>query len=168
VIAIADQMATPGKDLASYKAALIERLRAMGRSYGAISREKWVDVSLADIVRDELEPFGMERVTLDGPALRIRPRQALSLGMVLHELATNAGKYGALSKAEGRVRVAWSRDDKMLTLLWREQGGPSTTTPHETGFGMQLIQRQIGYTLRGSSEFKFEPTGLSVTLTCPL
>jgi two-component system CheB/CheR fusion protein len=168
VIAIADQMATPGQSLAQYKTTLIQRLRAMARSYGAISRERWVDVSLANIVKDELEPFGLQRVSLDGPALRVRPRQALSLGMVLHELATNAGKYGALSRAEGRVKVTWSSQDGRLTLHWREQGGPSAAVPQETGFGMQLIQREIGYTLRGTSEIRFDPTGLSVTLTCPL
>ena len=104
--------------------------------------------------------------------MSLRPKLALSLGMVLHELATNAGKYGALSEPQGRISIGWDkvRGDAgdQLEIRWAEAGGPEIAEPEKRGFGLTLIERETTYNLRGRSDVEFTPSGLEVKLAFPL
>ena len=105
---------------------------------------------------------------------KVRPssRQALSLSLVLHELATNAAKYGALSVPEGRVRLSWwiehKDEGRRVRLCWEERGGPPVSAPQATGFGTELIQRAFGFELDGTADLAFEPEGLRLEATIAL
>ena len=94
----------------------------MARSYELLSRENWTESSLAELVRTELAPFGPERLTIEGPDVSLKPKLALSLGMVLHELATNAGKYGALSVPPGKLAIHWSGPGRKAHATWISSG----------------------------------------------
>lgn len=140
------------------------RLHAMARSYQLLSQENWTDVSIGELLRQEVAPFGLERVEFAGTDVQLKPRRALSLGMILHELVTNAAKYGALSNSHGRVVVAWKTDQEDLHLSWVEQGGPEVATPTHRGLGMKLVEREAVAGLAGGSKIPFEPAGLQVDL----
>jgi two-component sensor histidine kinase len=90
------------------------------------------------------------------------------MGMLLHELATNATKHGALSAPEGRIELSWSTADGLLHLLWREEGGPPVRAPSRRGFGRQLVEGAVAHDLRGQAEIEFAPTGLRYRLRAPL
>jgi two-component sensor histidine kinase len=96
------------------------------------------------------------------------PNVALSLALVLHELATNALKYGALSVPGGRVRVRWSREGGKLRLTWREEGGPAVAPPTRRGFGSMLIERSVAHNLGGTARLDFRPEGLAYEVELPL
>jgi two-component system, chemotaxis family, CheB/CheR fusion protein len=150
------------------------RLRALGHAHELVSREGWGDVPLHDLLAKELEPYTTVpgRVSTEGPPLRLAPKVALALGMAVHELATNAAKYGALSAEGGRVLVAWSVEGKgpgaQLLLRWREADGPRVQAPVRRGFGSSLIERQLRHDLHGGIELEFREEGLRATLTVPL
>ena len=155
------------------------RLRALGRAHELVSRGGWGDVPLLALLTKELEPFGTAggRVALIGPLVLLTPKEALALGMVVHEMATNAAKHGALASAQGRVTVEWSilpaaateRGEKRgLVVHWREEGGPPVQPPARRGFGSELIQRQLRHDLRGSVELDYAPEGLRATISVPL
>jgi two-component system CheB/CheR fusion protein len=145
--------------------ALVGRLRAMARAYGALSRVNWTDVSLADILKDETEHFGSERFSVTGPDVRLEPQRALSLGMVFHELATNAAKYGALTAPDGLIAVSWEKRGSDLLIEWKEQGGPAVVAPTSLGFGLSLLDGEIAYRHGGTVETVFEPAGLLVRIS---
>jgi two-component system CheB/CheR fusion protein len=107
-----------------FATALLGRLNALARSFGVLSRENWTNVAINELLSQESSPFGLGRFTFDGPSLKLRPQQALSLGMAIHELATNAAKYGALSKQDGRIKTRWNVRDQHLYLNWDEIDGP--------------------------------------------
>jgi two-component system, chemotaxis family, CheB/CheR fusion protein len=156
--------------------ALHGRLHAMAQSYELVSRDEWSEVSLADVVRQHVEPLQSERAdraVLDGPKVSLTPKLALSLGMIIHELATNAAKYGSLSAAGGSLEVTWSTEKRSgdktdLVIDWTERGGPPVTEPQRHGFGLSLIKREIGDGLGGKVRIEFEPDGLRVNLRIPL
>lgn len=147
--------------------ALIGRLHAMSRAYGLLTRERWKEASVRELLQQELEPFGIERIELHGEDVKLGPQQGLSLSMAVHELATNAAKYGALSKADGKVDVQWSIEHDSFTFGWREKDGPAVKAPSNNGFGLTLLQGEIGYRLGGHVETAFERDGLSVHLAFP-
>jgi two-component system CheB/CheR fusion protein len=167
VISVAEQTLRTSGDLEAFRDRFIARIHSMARSYELLSREHWTEASVEDLVRPHLAPFGPERVEISGPALSLRPKQALSLGMIIHELATNAGKYGALSQPEGRLEVRWAQPDGAIRLLWRERDGPQIADPPKRGFGLTLVERETSQGLGGHAQIAFEPTGLDVELTFP-
>lgn len=160
VLTIAEQTIKRSPSLDSFKAAFLPRIRAMARSYELLSRENWTEAALDEVVRQEFVPFGTERVKIAGPNIRLKPTQALSLGMILHELATNAGKYGALSKSNGSVRVNWQSVGDRVHLIWEEQDGPTVVSPKKRGFGLKLVEGEASYYLGGKAKISFEPLGL--------
>jgi two-component system, chemotaxis family, CheB/CheR fusion protein len=103
-IGIAEQTFKSGASPAEFKAAFGERLRAMARSYELLSQENWAEAFIGQLIKLQLEPFGAERISMEGPTVKIKHSDALSIGMIFHELATNAAKHGALSVPEGRLR----------------------------------------------------------------
>jgi two-component sensor histidine kinase len=122
-----------------------------------------------------LQPFAgehTEAIEIEDVPVRLNARQALSVSLVLHELATNAAKYGALSVPEGRVRLSWQvehgDDGRHLRLLWQERGGPAVTAPLQKGFGTELIRRAFGFELEGAADLAFKPEGVRLEATFPL
>jgi two-component sensor histidine kinase len=149
------------------------RLVSLGRTHNVLSEQKWESAQVRELVDEALAPYaGKEgtRIRAAGPELRLAPRSALTVAMALHELATNAAKYGALSNDRGQVFIDWQPSDNasgQIRLTWREVGGPPVAPPGRAGFGSKLIEggaRQIG----GSATLEFNPDGLVCTLQCPL
>jgi two-component sensor histidine kinase/CheY-like chemotaxis protein len=149
-----------------YAAAVEGRIGALAKTHELLSRSKWEGADILRLVLDELEPYrtdGDQRITILGPPLVLGPEQAQLVAMAIHELATNAAKYGSLSVEAGRVDVSWSTFDGVLSLIWDESGGPSTLPPTKTGFGTKIIS-SLGKSHGGRTEFNWRPTGLSFKL----
>jgi len=168
VQAIAHQTLRSSTDPLEFRAAFEARLLALSATHNLLTASSWRSASLRDVARHEFLPYGPERYVLKGPDISLPPAQALSLGMVFHELATNAAKYGSLSVAAGRVEVSWRvsgpAPERSLELEWREQHGPPVTPPVRSGFGSRLIER----TLRGTASLDFAPDGLRCDIHLPL
>ena len=154
---------------------LLGRMDALARTHDLLFESHWKGAELRSLA-SALQPFAGERaeaLQLDGAPVGLNARQALSVGLVLHELATNAAKYGALSVPEGRVRLSWQVEDadegrRRLRLLVEERGGPPVTAPSEAGFGTQLIRRAFGFELGGTADLAFEREGVRLDATIPL
>jgi two-component system, chemotaxis family, CheB/CheR fusion protein len=148
----------------------LDRLKAMSRTYKLLTRMSWRHAPLSELVTQELHAVAeADRFHVEGPAVKLNAKATLALGMTLHELTTNAVKYGAFSKACGRVAVTWSTDaQRMLTIRWVETDGPPATPPERRGFGSMLIERQLAFELHGKSESRFTADGLRVVLQIPL
>lgn len=143
------------------------RLGAVGSAYDLLANERWEAADLRCVVQSCMSMAGgTERFVLDGPAVSLAADAALSAAMLLHELATNAMKYGALSVPEGRVFVTWTVEDGTLALVWRETGGPGVARPTRTGFGSRLIR--MGLLGSGDTEMDFRPEGLHCRFDAPL
>lgn len=153
--------------------AFIARLHALGSAHDLLTSERWERAPLRAIVTRALEPFQErlhERIMIDGPAdLWLDSTKSVVLAMALHELATNAVKYGALSNGGGRVSIVWERQCQAnrMKLVWQESGGPGVSRPKKRGFGSHLIERAFAGQL-GGSELRFNPKGLSCTLEVAL
>nr|WP_256476565.1 PAS domain S-box protein [Siccirubricoccus soli] len=167
-----------GDETKRFASTVADRVAAVARAHGLLSRERWVGAELREIIEEELAPYAMDapsRTRLAGPQVRLSVNAALSLSMVLHELATNAAKHGAFSVPGGQVAVAWAHDpvNSELRVEWREIGGPPIAAPppsdDRTGgsFGSRLIARTVRQ-LGGSVEFSWDPTGLHCTLRLPV
>jgi two-component sensor histidine kinase len=143
----------------------------MARGHNLLARGGWERASLAEIVREMLAPYADaegERVVASGPDVRLAPVAATTLVMVLHELATNAAKHGALSTAAGRVALDWRCDGGAVELRWAESAGPPVQVPARRGFGSTLIEQGIASGLGGETQFDFAPAGLVCTMRLPL
>lgn len=159
---------TRADDVETYRQILAGRISALARAQTSLASRKWEGGRLGDVVRDELEALcPKDSVDAGGPEVVLSPEQVQPLSMLLHELATNANKYGACSKAGGRVSVTWTLSGRQVTLVWRESGGPAVVPPVREGFGSSLkvnVVRQLSGTLSR----KWEPTGLVVEVAFPL
>jgi two-component sensor histidine kinase len=158
---------------AAVRDALTERLIALSRAHDVLTDEKWTGASLREIALQAAAPHQASshgvRFTLEGPAVSLPPRSAIAVALALHELATNAAKYGALSVLEGRVHIAWTaeplRDGGLgLRMTWRESDGPAVTPPTSRGFGTRLIERGLAAELRGKVRIDYPPTGVVCTV----
>jgi two-component sensor histidine kinase len=171
VSAIIAQTPKPDGTLADYAAGLDERIRSLARTHELLSDSKWHGVSLADIVRRELAPYATDNAEIGGPYVTLRAEAAQAVGMVLHELATNAAKYGALSKLGGRLLLRWrwlrhgSRDG--LAIEWRELDGPPVVKPKRSGYGTEIIRELIPFELGGTVDLAFASSGLECQLDIP-
>ncbi len=151
------------------------RLQGLAASHDLLVLQDWRGVSLSELVRDQLAPFvetGSARLGVSGPEVFAGPKAAEALGLALHELATNAVKYGALSRPAGRVAVSWSwqnsdADQSRLLLTWVERGGPPVTPPVNKGYGHVVIGRIVTDSLGGKVDMDFAPEGLTWTLSVP-
>ena len=159
---------TRAEDIETYREILAGRIGALARAQTSLASRRWEGGRLADVVREELEALcPKDVVDMQGPEIALSPQQVQPISMLLHELATNANKYGACSSGGGRVSVTWSLDDAGVTLVWRESGGPPVTAPTRQGFGSSLkakVVRQI----HGTISRQWEPTGLVVEVAFPL
>lgn len=168
VTSIARRTLQRAASLETFQSSFEGRMAALGRAYGILSDENWSEVSIREIFDGEMKPFGRETFKLDGPDLRLSPQQGLSLAMIAHELATNATKYGALSKEGGMVTVQWHVEGDRLEVEWIERGGPATAEPDTSGFGLELLHGEIEYRMQGKLETKFDPEGLIVSFSIPV
>jgi len=151
---------------------LTERLLALSTAHNVLTRENWKSADLGEIAREALRPYDDPlgaRIAISGPTARLAPNVALALSMALHELATNAVKYGALSSPDGRVTVKWRPDraGAAMTLDWRETGGPPVTPPVAKGFGSRLLSGLTGE-LGGAAEVVYAPGGVTCRLRAPV
>ncbi|HET8995954.1 MAG TPA: HWE histidine kinase domain-containing protein [Acetobacteraceae bacterium] len=148
------------------------RLLALSQVHDILNRENWEGADLGDIILQTIAPLGdpqRNRFTLDGPELRLPPGMALSVAMALHELCTNAAKYGALSGAAGQVAITWSAEPhRRLRFRWEESGGPPVRPPAARGFGSRLIERGLARELGGSARLDFAPSGVLCEIDAPL
>ena len=168
VQSVAYQTARHAPDLATFRKTFDSRLVALARTHDVLTAESWESADLRAVLEAELGPYGESRVRLDGPPLRLNPQQTLALGLVIHELATNAAKYGALSGENGGcVRVSWSDGDNRLRLVWNETDGPPVLPPERRGFGSRLIERGV-QELGGEVTKEWRPGGLDCRITIPL
>jgi PAS domain S-box-containing protein len=145
-----------------------ERLIALAAAHDVLSREQWKDVGLIEVIGEVMRPYDHAgRVRMRGAEARVTPKVAIALSMALHELSTNAAKYGALSAAEGRVEIAWRREDACIALDWRERGGPPVVAPTLSGFGAQLLGRVLAAQLGRAAEIAYAPEGLTCRIEAP-
>lgn len=156
--------------------ALDGRIRALSATHDLLTRSDWGATPLCDVVAAELSPYSgahgegeASAVEACGPPVELAPNDALSLGLAIHELATNAAKYGALSTQAGRVRVAWSKaGDKLARIDWKESGGPEVTAEPKRGFGTDLIEKIVAHELRHPVDLRFDPAGVTCSLLVPV
>ncbi len=152
---------------------LEQRLLALSRAHDVLTRENWEGAQILEIIGEAVEPYCGTRtgcVSTSGPDIRISPRLALALSMIIQELATNAAKYGALSAADGRVEISWVLEfgASLVHITWAEAGGPPVTRPTPRGFGTRLIERSVGSELGGSFKIDFAPGGVVCEIDLPL
>lgn len=151
-----------------------DRLRSLARTQDLLVDYNWRSVPMEQLVRLELEHFSDllgDRIEAGGPSLLISPRAAQAIGMALHELGTNAAKYGALSNSTGRILLNWTVESTassdQFKLSWVERGGPSVAKPMRQGFGSLVVVEAMELTLKAKVEVDYKTTGLSLTVTCP-
>lgn len=161
---------TRADDVPSYVAAVEGRMRALSRAHDLLSHSRWEGANLGRLIDEELEPYrtrDADRVTAEGPAVVLQPIVAQTLALALHELATNAAKYGALSEREGRLKIEWDLQPSSLAITWTEDGGPKVISPVMHGFGTKLIDASIQGQLNGTVAFEWRSSGLSCRLVIP-
>ena len=170
VQSIAYQTAQRGNP-ASFVEDLTDRLQGLSGSQDLMIEGRWQGVEIADLIRTQLSHLGRapeERVSFCGPKVIVTPAAAQGIGMALHELSTNAMKYGALKNETGHIHIEWRTEGKQFRLTWREEGGPTVEKPSRTGFGRMVFEQMTGHALQGAVDISYEPEGLKWTLTAPL
>ena len=159
---------------AEYATNLSKRIAGLGACHDLLVNSDWTGVDVADLVRAQLthfrDLFG-RRIVLAGPAVRLNSAAAQGIGMALHELATNAAKYGALSNADGVVRIGWSMEEgkaPTFCMHWLEEGGPKVAAPKRKGFGQRVIVSMVEGAVQGKVGIEYRETGVSWQLRSPL
>jgi len=153
---------------------LVKRINALATTHNLLTTQNWHSVLFEDLLKPELiDVYGPDRITLRGPTVRLSAKAAVAFGMTIHELATNAAKYGALASPGGRLEVRWSRTDEgngeMLVVRWTETGGdPDTEKPSDPGFGTQLIDSTIRASLLGTIDKHFADDGFRAVIEVPI
>ena len=143
------------------------RLGALDRVHDLLSRESWSGVPIRDLLEEELAPYrhgDVHSISTAGPDVPLGPNAALSLALVIHELTTNAMKYGALSTPSGRLDIAWRTGHGRLVIEWRERDGPPVVPPAHSGFGTSLLERALRHDLDGRTAVAYDRDGLSCTI----
>jgi len=168
VQAVAALTLRASRDLPSAQEALERRIRSMAEAHDLLTSRAWIGANLVDVVMRALAPFTSARVKISGPAIDVSPRHVLALSLAIHELATNASKYGALSCSEGRVSVKWDVQKGTLRLDWEEIGGPAVAPPTRKGFGSRLLEELVVGDLGGDTKLKYDPSGVRYSITVAL
>lgn len=171
VIAIARQ--TLGRDNSNREEveAFTARLRSLSRAQDLLVAGEWQRSDLRSVVGQAVSPYPAEKFRVTGPSVLLPPKAVVSLSLALHELATNAAKYGALSADGGRVALEWEHDalaSNTLTMIWREMGGPEVSAPLRRGFGSTLLERVLALELRGKTDISYDRGGLVCTIVADL
>jgi two-component sensor histidine kinase/ActR/RegA family two-component response regulator len=151
-----------------YIAGVEGRVRALAQTHELLSQSRWQGADILRLVNEEIAPYrtrGATRIAVAGPSIVLPPDKAQTVALALHELATNAAKYGALSNAEGEVSVRWEIRHGRLVLRWTELKGPPVSEPKHRGFGMKIITASIAQQVGGEVRFDWEPGGLVCTIS---
>jgi PAS domain S-box-containing protein len=147
------------------------RLLALSNVHDVLTEQSWESAELSEVIRAALQPHaapGRENFRLAGPRLRLRPKSAVAVSMALHELSTNAAKYGALSAESGHVALRWEVSGERFRLRWQEHGGPPVAPPRRKGFGSRLIERGLAAEFRGQVKIAYEREGVVCTIDAPV
>jgi two-component system, chemotaxis family, CheB/CheR fusion protein len=175
VTALASRLLRTTTGLDAFRDAFLSRLQAMSRTHELLAREKWDGADLRDLGASALEPYAAgDNIRIEGPPLFLKPNAAATLGMVFHELASNAAKYGALTAEGGRIDLSWDvtpepgGNMQTVEVRWLERGGKPVATDVEEGFGTTFIARSLQYELGGEAELVFATDGLECRLTFPV
>ncbi|MBW9116181.1 sensor histidine kinase [Rhizobium cauense] len=175
VQAMMRQVAKGADSVPAYQAAVADRLDGLSRSIDLLTSEQWAGASLRRVIDIHFKSFPQttEQVEISGKDFTLKPDAVQNLGLVLHELATNSVKYGALSVPHGRVRLSWreaqdeARKEPLVLFTWEERDGPATRPPEGSGFGTTIIKNHAAAAFSGTVEIEFRPEGLYWTLTAP-
>jgi PAS domain S-box-containing protein len=173
--AIMRQTATNSTSVEDFETRFSARLQSLAGSHDLLVQEDWRGASMRDLVRSQLGHYGDRtdsQIELSGEPLKIKPDAAQHIGMALHELATNATKYGALSSPAGKVHISWRVSaapdgTPICRLAWEETGGPPAERPSRRGFGRVVIERTVARAVNGEVHIDYAPTGLRWTLDFP-
>jgi PAS domain S-box-containing protein len=169
VAAVAKDMRQRSGSLDEYIQALDHRIQSMAGAHALLSKNHWAGADLAELVRRQLAPIATEaNATIDGPSVLLTVAASEALAMVLHELVTNAAKYGALSTPHGRVEVTWHHEDAMnLSITWREIGGPAVAASRDSKYGVSVIRDLVPKELGGSVDLTFASGGVCCKIEIP-
>ncbi|WP_439546014.1 HWE histidine kinase domain-containing protein [Sandarakinorhabdus sp.] len=168
--AIVSQTSRSATSLEGFTEGLDRRIRSMSRAHSLLTKSRWEAVSLKTLILEELDAYksSSANFALVGTDVMLEPKAALALSLAIHELATNAAKFGSLSVAGGRVDINWQLDTVGgLNLVWQESGGPPVKTPKMRGFGSTLIERALAMETGGRPTLAFEPAGVKCTIALP-
>lgn len=172
VEALAEQ--TNAGDINTYRTAFSARIHALAEAHSLLLKSAWREADLRQLLAQTVDPYPHERFSVKGPQLLLSPKQTVGIRLILHELATNAVKYGALSTPPGRVAVSWEitnsapGGDRTVHLVWEEHDGPVVHPPERTGFGGRLIVRASEYELGGKTELDYAAEGLTCRINFPV
>ena len=168
---IVAQTRSAGGSHADFVAGLDLRIDALARTHELLSQNNWRGVSLREIVRRECAPYTAGNADIGGPSVTLRAEAAKAVAMVLHELATNAAKYGAFSSRSGRVMLRWwwlqNGSHGRLAIEWQEIGGPRVLAPHRSGYGTVVIRELIPFELGGAADLVYAADGVRCRLEIP-
>ena len=172
--AMARQTATAGGTAKDFESRFTARLEALAGSQDLLVMQDWHGASIRDLARSQLVHYADligQRITVEGPDLLLKPEAAQNIGLALHELSTNAAKYGALSNKTGSVRLQWALDardgDPILRMIWEETGGPPVAPPAREGFGHKVLKRIAAHALEGKVTLDFAEGGLIWRMEIP-
>ncbi|MFS2041837.1 sensor histidine kinase [Agrobacterium tumefaciens] len=170
VAAIARQTFAGVPDIEPARTAFDARLQSLARAHDLLTRGRWEAASLRAAVTGALAPYPPEQFEISGPDVDVSPKAVVALTLILHELATNAAKYGALAVSSGKVTVSWdvSAAEAQLTLSWKETGGPQVQPPSRKGFGSRLIEALSSGHLRGHADLNYDVLGVHCMIAAPL
>ena len=176
VQAVVRQSGSQDDGVGDYVLRLEQRLRSMARAHDLLTQSRWESADLRELIRGELEPYvaSQDRVlAMHGSDVELKPKAGLALSLAVHELATNAAKYGAMAVPGGRVDVNWSVREApgagrpIFELVWKESRGPSVKAPMRRGFGSDVIETSLAFEVDGESRLEFEPDGLRCVISAP-
>jgi PAS domain S-box-containing protein len=172
ILTVVDAIAhrTAAKNPEDFAERFSQRVRALSANQDLLFQNEWKGIDVKELVYAQLAHFTDligSRIVVDGPRLRVNTVGAQAVGLALHELATNASKYGALSTDRGRVDVCWNFSDSAFTMSWAEREGPRVSAPKRRGFGTTVIERMAESSLGGTVDLDYTPSGLTWYLTCP-
>ncbi|BCH54565.1 HWE histidine kinase domain-containing protein [Agrobacterium vitis] len=163
-----------GDDIGDRKAAFLKRIQALSKANELITTKTWQNAPMVAVVERALDPHLPDRTRclISGPDINLTAKQALSLALSIHELATNATKYGALSQESGKIEISWSRDEmapaaEVFKFVWRELGGPEVQVPTSKGFGSKLVMRAFAADFGGAVSIDYLPDGVVCSMVGP-
>jgi two-component sensor histidine kinase len=168
VQSIASQTLRNATDVGAARQALEARIMALSKAHTILSERKWHDTEIGHLVDQELRAFGGDQVRFGGPALVVNAKTTVALALVLHELATNAAKHGALSTDRGNLAVNWSEgEEDSLVIDWVERGGPPLREPGRGGFGTRLLRTVVSGELGGTLDLNHDDAGMRLQIVVP-
>lgn len=167
VQSIASQTLRSTSDPGAARQAFESRIIALSKAHTILSERQWHDTEIGQVIAQEIGAFDVGQVEYGGPILMVNAKTTVALALVIHELATNAAKHGALSTAEGRLLVNWRLEGDRLVIHWTESGGPAVATPARRGFGSRLLQTVVTGELGGALETNYAAEGFSARLCIP-